>query len=134
LGDLLIDGVGSVVTEAAAVGVGLLSSAVLTPAAYLPVRFFTEFYLSLVWESAVNRYDWRQMLSKQLTPLPSPTIQHPPAIIAPIAPNPLPVSETNTLTPVHNTATETPSPLSTPTRTQDIEILPTQTPSPPSNQ
>jgi hypothetical protein len=129
--DVIIDGVGGIVTEVAAVGTGSLFAIALKPA-YI-MRFFAEVYYSAIWESAVNRYGWREGLTQLLTPSPSPSLpaiptEHPAAV-------PLPTPALSGQTPSTPTppATELPpnQPSSTPASpAMDIEILPTQTPSP----
>ncbi len=132
--DVIIDGVGGIVTEVAAIGTGALFAMVAKPA-YI-VRFPAEVYYSAIWESATNRYGWREGLEQLLTPssnpsLPAMPIEHPLAVPAP---NPVPpVQLIGTPTP---SATELPpsqsvQSSSTPTfPATEVEILPTQTPSP----
>jgi hypothetical protein len=140
LGDLLIDGVGSVVTELMSIPISLGIAGISTlipltapfaPGVYIASRVSSEFYLSLVWESMVNRYEWRQLLADQLYIPPSPGISHPPSIQAPSAPNA--TSESKLTTPTPPNTAEMPLPTSTPPlATQvEVEIIPTQTPPPP---
>jgi hypothetical protein len=67
--DLLIDGGGGVITEVASSAISPVISSIFPPI-YPFVRFGSELYFSGVWESAVNRYDWRDGLTELLTPKP----------------------------------------------------------------
>ena len=137
--DIIIDGVGGIVTEIAAVATGGVFGAITTvatgnPWGYIITRFLAEAYYSAIWESAANRYGWREGLTQLLTPSPNPSlppapIEHPPAVPAPTPIVPVQMLETPT-PPSTSTQPQSSSTPAFPATEVKVEILSTQTPSP----
>jgi hypothetical protein len=160
VGDLAIDFGGGLLTEALSIPISVAGTILVfgteafasgpvaipaIPATYGGLRLASEAYLSLIWESAVQRYDMREgfenflsmystraRIENFLSPFRADPISHPPAIVVPEASvnTPVPSNTPQPFTPI-----ETAKPVNEPAQSSAVmatpEILPTQTPPPP---